>query len=155
MFPSASLCASLAKLLWQTLGRFTCIANSKKKIIILNFAGIQNNPTHIPGIPSILEHPFVPGGSLMLFKPKDYSFMEQMNILLFIYPLIKTSSSSSSRQWVLTASLLDLTHFGYWFLQQLSMHALRHVFVPHLSIHSTNQHSLVLCKSEVRFPCVH
>lgn len=69
----------------------------------------------------LLEHPFVPGGSLMPFKPKDCGFMEKIIYLLFIHPLIKTSSSSS-RQWVLTASLLDLTHF--WVLvSAVTIHA--------------------------------
>lgn len=84
--------------------------------MILGFAGTQNNPTHIPVYTITSGASFCTRWLPDAFQKQGLWFHGADEYLLFIHPLIKTSSSSS-RQWVLTASLLDLTHFGCWFLQ--------------------------------------
>lgn len=114
VFPSALLYASPPKLLCQTLGRLIRMLNPERNHNP-RFLGDLEIPAHIPG------YTIASGASLRgwwlpaAFQRQGLRFHGEDEYLLFIHPLIKTNSSSS--QWALPASLLDLTHFGYWFLQ--------------------------------------
>lgn len=114
MFPSASLSASPAKLLCQILGRLIRMVNPEKNNKP-RFLGDLGNPAHIPGFiitsGASLSARWLPAA----FQMQGLRFHGADEYLLFIHSLIKTNSSSS--QWALPASLLDLTHFEYWFLQ--------------------------------------
>lgn len=84
--------------------------NNKPRVL-----GDLGNPAHIPGFiitsGASLSARWLPAA----FQMQGLRFHGADEYLLFIHPLIKTNSSSS--QWALPASLLDLTHFEYWFLQ--------------------------------------
>jgi len=90
------------------------MVNIKKKSN-LRFLGALGNPAHVSG------YTITSGASLgarwlpAAFQMQGLRFHAAVEYLLFIHPLIKTNSSSS--QWALPASLLDLGYFEYWFLQ--------------------------------------